>query len=290
MRIVELLNFLAANPNESFRLSEIARRVGFNKATAHGMLAALTDAEYLAYDPSRATFGLGPTVVGLAQAAVGHESKLAAFALPEMEELAARTGAHVLAQTTAADELVIIAAAGMSHEEREAQVGSRGRMVPPLGMIFHAWASDARVNVWLERMSADARERARFATLLAVIRERGFSVSADPDARDRLDFAVEQLGDSKVDGDVRDKLTELIVDIARGDQELIEILPDRSYRVRQISVPVFDAQGSVALGLLLTAFPELPGKKVSEYAREALESARRVTRLVAGGDVVTAAA
>ena len=111
-RIVELLDFLADHPDESFRLSEIARRVGFNKATAHGMLAVLADAGYLAYDASAKAFSLGPTVVGLAQAAVAHESKLAVFARPEMQALSESIGTQVLANTTAGDEFVVIASAG----------------------------------------------------------------------------------------------------------------------------------------------------------------------------------
>jgi hypothetical protein len=39
-RLVNLLNFLASHPGESFRLSEIARRPEFNKATAHGTESA----------------------------------------------------------------------------------------------------------------------------------------------------------------------------------------------------------------------------------------------------------
>ena len=157
-------------------------------------------------------------------------------------------------------------------------------MVPPLGMIYHAWASDARVDVWLDRFSAEAQERARYKTLLAVVHERGYSVSADQEARERLDLAIEALHDNAGDNDVRRKLTALIADIARGEHELMEIAPNRSYRTRQISAPIFDAQGEVRMGLLITGLPELPGSQVVKYAEQTVQAARRITRLVAGCD------
>jgi DNA-binding IclR family transcriptional regulator len=282
IRIVGLLNFLADHPSESFRLSDIAHRLDFNKATAHGMLAVLTEAEYLAYDEGSKRFSLGPTVVNLAQAAVADDNKLATFALPEMERLAERSSTQVVANVVIGDEVTVIAEAGQPAGGRGTQVGYRARMVPPLGMVFNAWASEARVGIWLDRISADTRERARYATMLAAVRERGFSVAADQEARERLDTAVEQLADESVDREVRSTLEDLIEDIARGEHELVEIRPDRSYRTRQISAPVFAADGSVRLGLLLTGLPEIPGTQLLDYGRMVVESARIITGLIAG--------
>src|SRR5205807_5671765 len=46
-RVVAVLNFLTAHPDESFTLSELARRLDLNKATCHALLMTLTDAGYL---------------------------------------------------------------------------------------------------------------------------------------------------------------------------------------------------------------------------------------------------
>jgi DNA-binding IclR family transcriptional regulator len=283
-RVVELLDFLADHADESFRLSEIARRVGFNKATAHGMLAVLAETGYLSYEDSDKTFRLGPTVVALGQAAVAEDSKLAIIALPELERLAETAGSQVVANVTQGDEFLVIASAGKPSGGRGAQVGYRGRMVPPIGMIYHAWASEARVDVWLDRISADGQERARYRTLLAIVHERGYSISADQEMRQRLDVALEELHNRASDPNLRTRLTALVSEIARGEHELMEVATDRSYRTRQISAPIFDAPGSVRMGLLLTGLPELPGSTLLEYAELTLESARRVTRLVSGTD------
>jgi DNA-binding IclR family transcriptional regulator len=281
-RIVELLDFLADHPGESFRLSEIARRVGFNKATAHGMLAVLQEADYLDYDEAGKTFSLGPTVVALGQAAVAHESKLAVIAQPEMERLSEAVGTQCVANVTMGDEFVVIASAGETSGGRGAQIGYRGRMVPPIGMVYHAWAPDARVDAWLDRIYAEPPERARYRTLLAVVRERGYSVSADQEARERLETALSELHDHPADRDLDDRLTSLIADMARGEHELMEIDPDRSYQTRQISAPVFDAQGSVRMGVLLTGLPELSGGELVSYAEQTVAAARRIARLVSG--------
>ena len=228
-RVVELLNFLAAHPGESFRLSELARRVGFNKATAHGMLAVLADAEYLVYDPADKTFSLGPSVIELSMSAIRYESKLAAFAQEEMEALAKAVGAQCLANTIVGDEFLVIATAGEpAAGAAGTELGYRGRLVPPIGMVFHAWASDAVIDRWLDRASADAGERIRYRKLLSAVRERGFSVSADRETRGRLEQALAQLREGNGAADVRGTLTELIADISRDEHELVEIVPEQS--------------------------------------------------------------
>jgi hypothetical protein len=158
-------------------------------------------------------------------------------------------------------------------------------MMPPMGMIHHAWASSARVDVWLDRISADPPERARYRKLLAAVKLRGYSISVDQEAREQLDLAVEQIRDTAADSDVRRRLGDLIANLARGDLELIEISPDRAYRTRHIAAPVFDVQGTVRIGILITGLPELPGSQLIEYADDTVVTAARITKLLAGGNI-----
>ena len=46
-RAIDILNFLASRPDETFSLSELARRTGVNVASTHAIVAALTQAGYL---------------------------------------------------------------------------------------------------------------------------------------------------------------------------------------------------------------------------------------------------
>ena len=64
-RVVAVLNFLAAHPDESFTLSELARRLDLNKATCHALLMPLTQAGYLLRHPTRMNYTLGPALDGV---------------------------------------------------------------------------------------------------------------------------------------------------------------------------------------------------------------------------------
>src|SRR4051794_16756689 len=69
-RAVAVLNFLAAHPRDSFTLSDLSARLDINLASAHSLLAALTDAGYVVRDARQRTYGLGPTVDALGIAAL----------------------------------------------------------------------------------------------------------------------------------------------------------------------------------------------------------------------------
>jgi DNA-binding IclR family transcriptional regulator len=284
-RVVRLLDFLAAHPGESFRLSEVARRLDFNKATAHGMLATMTDAEYLTYNADDKTFSLGPAVITLASATVKEDEKLALFARHEMASLAKSVRAQVVATVVSGEELVVIASEGEpARGGRGTRVGSRARSIPPLGMVFHAWASPVQVDRWLDRIHADARERARYRTSLSVVAERGFSVAADEEIRERLDVALDGLQGASAEI-ARRTLREVIADFARGEQELVDtIVEDRTYRIRNIQAPVMDAQGAVRMSLLITGLPPLTGRALLDCADQLVAAARRVSELLAGRD------
>jgi DNA-binding IclR family transcriptional regulator len=282
-RVVDLLEFLASHPADSFRLSEIARRLDFNKATAHGMLAELATAGFLYYDDADKTFRLGPALVHLAQVAVDDDASVVRIAEPEMRALAEDVGAQCLANAIIGDQFMVLAAYGKASRGRGAFAGYRGLVVPPIGMIFYAWAAQSRVDGWLDRIGADARERARYRRLLQTVAERGYSISADQELRERLDRVVEELA-RVPEEEAREALNSIIGDLAGGDHELVEIAPERRYDTRQISAPVFDASGRVRIGLLLTGLPELTGSDLLGHARLLHDAAERVTEQVAGRD------
>jgi DNA-binding IclR family transcriptional regulator len=248
------------------------------------MLGTLTDTEYLSYDAEGKTFSLGPAVITLSCAAVKEDEKLALFAGPEMAALAKSVRAQVVANVIAGEETVVIASEGEpAAGGRGTRVGYRGRLAPPLGMVFHAWASAGQVDRWLDRIRADAQERARYRTLLSVVAERGFSVAADQEIRARLDVVLDGLQGASEDI-ARSTLRDAIAEFARGEHELGDIVEDRTYRIRQISAPVLDAQGAARMGLLITGLPPLTGRALLDCADQLVAAARRVTELVAGRD------
>ena len=45
-RVIDVINFLAAHPTESFTLSEIARNVGLSNGSAHRVLTTMSGARF----------------------------------------------------------------------------------------------------------------------------------------------------------------------------------------------------------------------------------------------------
>ncbi|MFT5222859.1 MAG: DNA-binding IclR family transcriptional regulator, partial [Glaciecola sp.] len=68
-RCVAVLNHLAAKPDEQYTLSELARDLELNKATAHAMLATLVDEQYVMRDPDTLAYSLGPALIAVGTAA-----------------------------------------------------------------------------------------------------------------------------------------------------------------------------------------------------------------------------
>jgi DNA-binding IclR family transcriptional regulator len=280
--VIELLNFLGDHPREFFSLSELARRLDLNKATAHGMLGALSDAGYLFRHPVDKSFSLGPAIVALGQAAVSAESKVVAFAHGEMEALSRSSGAQCVASTAIGDEVVIVAVVGLASVPTASDLGYRARIYPPHGLVFMAWAPEGRVEEWLKTVAETPADKKRYRQMLADIRARGFSVAALGQARARLDRVMKEVQNQALTPEVQRTLAALGAELAREERELLKLTPDQRYQIRSISAPVFDGFGNVALVLILRGFPELTGRQIAEHAEALVAACGRVTSLIGG--------
>src|SRR3954447_15383557 len=167
-RAVAVLDFLAAHPTEPFTLSDLASRLEINVASAHAILGVLADAGYVVRHPRLRTYTLGPSVIALGSAALEYHAVVdvardAARRLSEDVEL------EVAVTALAGDDIVFLARAG-EHRARgiPIHVGHRVPLVPPLGAVFVAWRDDAAGY-------DDA--------ILAAVRERGYAIALEDDAR-----------------------------------------------------------------------------------------------------------
>ena len=275
-RVTAILDFLAAHPAESWTLSELARRLDLNKATAHALLSALTDAGYLVRHPSRKDFALGPALIRVGRAAL-EQFPVVDFARPEMGALADDLGLEVLASAAVDDEMVILERAGTPRPLGvSVAVGQRLPIVPPFGTAFVAWAGEDAIEAWLGRAgpSITDEERARYREMLSVVRERGYSVALEADTHARLGQALAD----------RDGAVGALVDeLGHEEYVLIDLEPSRSYRVNHLLAPVFDADGQVAICLVLVGFRgTLGADRVVELADRLKDSALRVTKSIHG--------
>lgn len=281
-RTTAILDFLAAHPNEPWTLSELSRRLDLNKATAHSLLSALTDAGYLVRHPIRKDYALGPALIGVGRAALA-QFPVVDFARPEMRRLADDTGFECLATASVDGDMVILEQVGTPRPLTvSVAVGQRVPIAPPFGTAFVAWEAPDEVERWLSRAGSPVTdtERARYDAALAAVRERGYSVTLDADAHARFTRAT-ATGDGRVAS--RDDVGALVDELGHQDYLLIDLDPARSYRVNHIAAPVFDADGHVSVLLALIGFRgTVSGAEVTTLAERLVDGATAVTQSVHG--------
>ena len=284
-RVVAVLNFLAAHPDESFSLSELARRLDLNKATCHALLMTLTEAGYLLRHPTRMTYMLGPALVAIGGAAQG-QFQAVDFAREEMRTLAEETSLECIASTVVGDEIVILSRSGAALPfGASVALGQRLPLVPPLGSVFMAWAEPDDIDGWLQRQHSWASEEQldRYQAALTAVRRRGYAVSLSADARLQVGQALASLGDEGKSQPVRGMLERLLDDLSREDYFLIEVEPGTEYRVNTMGAPVFGPTGGVELGLFLVGFRGvLRGEDVIEHGERLAQATRNVTKAIHG--------
>jgi DNA-binding IclR family transcriptional regulator len=274
-RAIAILNLLATRPSERFTLSEIARDLELNKATLHAILWALTDAGYLMRDEDAKTYGVGPALIALGNAATASSPAVDA-ALPEMRALSDDLGLDCVASAAIHDEIVILARTGTPGPfGLNIQPGMRIPLVPPLGTVFVAWSDRATIDRYLARVDPGKDELERYRGAVDAVRERGYSVGIARGAYRRLVEALEAAGQAAV--------AEGVKGLREDEYALVEVDTAGSYRLNHIGAPVFGSDGEVTLALFLIGFQDqLPAEQIPHYGERLREAAGRVTKSIQG--------
>lgn len=272
-RTVAVLNHLATHPTRQFTLSELARELDLNKATAHGMLATLADAGYVTRDPAAKTYGLGAALIALGNAALA-STPAARLAQPHMTTLSREFDLECVASAAIADEIVILARAGTPRPLGiNVEPGQRLPLAPPLGTVFVAWSDAQAIDRWLSHVGPEQSQAdlERYRQALATVRERGYSVALGGEGQQRLVQALQDAGHEPKG--------------ARGSEEyaLVELAGDSRYRINHIGAPVFGPRGEVSLALFLIGFRgQIAAEAVPRYADRLREAADAVTVALRG--------
>ena len=279
-RTVDVLNLLAAHRGRPLGLSEIARRIGIGKGSAHALLTTLGDAGYLVRHPTDKTYVLGPAVVGLGRAAAAAELSALDFARPAMEGLSAELGLQCLASAAIGTEIVILGRAGAPVPlGLSVEVGQRLPLVPPLGTVFVAWSPPHEIDAWLRRLGASAGEDelARYRAAVATVRRRGYSVALEAEARARLGRALADVAGDAGAAELRAQVLELVAELGHEEYILGELTGAARYQINHLAAPVRDPDGRVVLALVLLGFTDrIDAEDLAPLGRRLVAEARAV--------------
>jgi DNA-binding IclR family transcriptional regulator len=293
-RAVEVLNFLASHPEQTFTLSDLVRRLGINVASMHAILAVLEQAGYVTRDNERRGYATGPMLVPLGHAAVHRHGSIVA-ARAALTTLATELGVTGLVVGAAGAEMVILdeinatSAQQTSVRSSGSSVGQRIRMAAPMGGVFYAWADNDQVDAWLAAAPNGARrEQAQLKRWLAAIRARGYAVGLETEARHGLRRAVRDLREEPGSRGAKSRLRSNVARLGDIATVLLEPNPQDSYDVAHIAAPVL-AGDTTVLSLYLTGFRRpLSAYELERIGERLCDTARDVGRDAVSSGAATA--
>jgi DNA-binding IclR family transcriptional regulator len=280
-RAVQVLDFLTTHPGRGFTLSELSRRLGMSKATAHGILSTLTERALLQRHPDTNEYRLGPALVPMGQVAERSFPALP-HARREAERLAEEYDAECVIVMAIGEETLIIGRAGVpGPHSLTAPEGQRQPLAPPLGSIVLAWTDDHAVEAWLDRLGPELTDadRARHRAAVEAIRRRGYAVSIRVP---RLEELLAHLRDSP---DLhspagRREISRALAAVAH-DEYLPADEPPPDAELSAVTAPVFGSDGALLFAIAL--MPDgRRGRDVPVLARAVLRAAGRVMAAIDG--------
>jgi DNA-binding IclR family transcriptional regulator len=279
--VVQVLEFLAAHPDRSYTLVEVANGLGLNRATCTSIIEELVDAGWIVRRPNR-TYSLGIALLVLGRAAEAAEPAvhLARLAIHEVVAATGIPGAVVLLEH---DRIKVVDSVG---DDGGAAVVP-GRELPfaaPFGISFVAWDADG-FQGWLDRSTwpLEDEDRRWFERAAASVRARGYGVEYLNEMilhlRNALADAVNGPADAWIEPVVQDVLQRLPVrtqvidlDVPREDRVPVNVL----------YAPVFDERGRAFMNLSLHPVAPLADAELDGLGRTLVEHAAAVTRATGG--------
>lgn len=284
-RLVEIIELMAEAPGRGFQLTELANRIGTDKATCFPMLSELTRVGWLVKDRDKRTYRLGPRLVALGAAAATAQT-VAEAAVPVMADLSDELRAMVCLILPSSDDLVVADVVRPSEGGiglPALHAGDRIEFRPPLGSVLVAWSGPHAADVWIGRDAtlSDARDDYR-RTLQAICR-RGFAVELLPfPARDLDRMTMDTIGQSLGSHRAR-QLASNQGSVLSSDLLVAEIDSAGSYEPLAISAACFDASGTAVAALSVVPLrAPLSGTALEALGQRVTSAASAITRFLGG--------
>lgn len=283
-RVVAVLEFMAARPDERFTLSELARGCDLNKATAHALLTELAARGVLLRHPDEKRYSLGPRLVPVGTAAQrGYQAQ--DFTPGVLRRLASSTGlaTAALVMEPHGDHATVV---GRSDPDMPPPVPQRWPLVPPNGAVFYAWADEPSVEAWLARSPAIASVQEALTALEAARRLGVVIGAAIPEwyrlsslLAERSAMTVPVGASHEAANGSQSALRDALWHLARSSPLITDIDPDASYRAAYVAAPVFDQDGSVILAVVAGGEPVRPrvGRELAALADRVSAAADELT-------------
>jgi len=285
---VAILELLAAHPVDRFTLSEVARRCSLNKATAHALLAALSQRGILLRHPDEKRYSLGPRLVAIGEAAQRGYTAID-FAPAVLDRLSMATGRWSRAFVQQGDGVTVIAQACVPADVDHLDPVALP-LIPPLGAVWMAWSERPSVEAWLAR-TATAEAVGPSLAALPAIRRDGYAVTrASPELRQlSRPILAARSAPTVTTGESHgratpDEVRPLLAAIGRQRLLLIDVDDAGSHRIADVAAPVFDALGHVALVIALSGLDdvELRGTEIRALGAQVTATAEALTGAVRG--------
>lgn len=284
-RVLDVLNFLAAHPTESFTLAELARHLGQSKASAYRILTTMAEAGFLTRHPQHKTFALGIAPVAIGQAALERHRGVN-IARREIAALASELKVLGCVNIVIDNDRLLLAKEGkpQSHEGLH-QVGERMPLVPPIGVGYMAWSSEGDRETYISSVRADLSDamKAHLRAAFPIIRARRYAVFASgPGMRKMRRTAILPIGRSR-DSAFWSSFRQLIRELSAEEFQLLDFDKVPKDGIGYMTAPVFSPEGTVSLELEITGMPmNLSAKEIEGYAEKLSLAAAVVTNEIHG--------
>jgi DNA-binding IclR family transcriptional regulator len=281
-RTIRVLDFLTTHPGQAFSHSELSRRVGISKATAHSILTSLTEAGYLLRNNDTRQYSLGPALIPLGSVALRSLPAVTATTT-QAKLLAEELDVQCVVVWSTAEEMVILAHAGIPRVSGFAgQAGQRLPLVPPMGTAQMAWATDNEINAWFGRLGQPITDdlQQHYRDALSEVRRRGYAVGYSVDAYQRLSDiyanANGEIHSPEVAAQLREALDML------GQELYLDGESHSGLRPSFLSAPIFDHQGHMILALSLLLDDRFTSTELQRFVRPMMRAAATVTESIDG--------
>jgi DNA-binding IclR family transcriptional regulator len=281
-RVIDVLNFLAAHPTETFTLAEIARHVGLSNGSAHRVLTTMASAHFLSRNEKHRTYSLGMAMVAIGHAAVEKHRGIE-IARREIARLAVELNVQCSANTVVDDELLVLVKEGTPQSQSHlglTRVGERRPLVPPMGICHVAWGGEETIQPYVGKVAAHLSEAMRKYLLASfpLVRKRGYAIAANgpntSHSRQAMFLPIDQIRDAAYWASV----FELVGHFSPKEMQLFDIGDAGADGIAYISAPVFSPSGNVSFQLVITGLPsDLSVQKIERYAERLCATAALIT-------------